>query len=271
VTLTILDSSGETVRRFSSDETAMRPNAERYFADAWLQAPEALSASPGMHRFLWDLHYARPDAGRFGYSIAAVWGHGTPVEPEGPWALPGTYTVVLDAGGTRVTAPLTVLEDPRVNASPDDLQASLALSRKIDAALGEASDGHREETALREKLKARFPNIATIADASIKSAVEKLTAKPAAGTASFEDVAGALASIERALESADAAPTETQQQAFAEADGKLAAARSDWERMKAGPLVALNAALTRMGATPVEITEADKRKAEEPDPGEDLP
>ncbi len=267
----ILDAGGSVVRRFSSAEPAQTPKAERYFAKTWTRKPEGLSAAPGMHRFIWDLHYERPDAAEYGYSIAAVWGRGTPIEPEGPFVLPGTYTVVLEANGQRYTAPLAVAEDPRVTASPADLAASLALSQKIDVALAEASDLYREQAALHKRLDARFPKAAGKTDPAMHALIDRLRAQPAPGSATFESLAGSLAAIERALESVDAAPTPVQQQFVAEAMSKLETAKREWTATKAGTFAELNAALVAAGEKPVEVTEADKRKIEEPDPGQDLP
>src|SRR5262249_43331554 len=84
VTLEIRDGGGNVVRRFSSAEPIEEPEAERYFAKAWVRPPQNLSAAPGMHRFVWNLRYPRPHALDFGYSIAATWAHGTPIEPSGP-------------------------------------------------------------------------------------------------------------------------------------------------------------------------------------------
>ena len=123
VTLEIRDSAGQVVRRFASNAPEKLPKAERYFAKDWTRPPEALSAAPGTHRFVWNLRYARPEAIGYDYSIAAVWGENTPVNPGGAFVLPGDYTVVLTAGGESHTAPLHVAEDPRVSASMPRLSA----------------------------------------------------------------------------------------------------------------------------------------------------
>jgi hypothetical protein len=219
-TLEFFDGNGQLVRRFSSSDIPRPLPAERYFAKAWTKPPRPLSATPGMHRFVWNLRYGRPDAAEYSYSIAAVWGRATPIEPEGAWVLPGTYTVALTVDGKRHAAPLTVVEDPRVKVSTADLQASLALSQKIAPALTEAALGYREQ---------------------------------------------------RALESADAAPTPAQEQFVDDALVKLSMLKREWEQAKLGSLASLNAALARAGENPVVIPDKDKLTAQEPDEGEDLP
>jgi len=270
VTLQILDDSGQVVKGYSSVQPPEHLKADRYFAKAWVEPPATLSAGPGMHRFVWNLRHERPDSLGYEYSIAAVWGHGTPLEPEGPFALPGNYTVVLEAGGQRYTAPLAVTEDPRVTATADDLRRELALSMKIDTALAEASNGYREKAALDKLLDARFQKTAKI-DPATASSIEKLRAKPATGAPTFEAVARKLARAEGALESADAAPTEEQERGATDALAQLDMAKKDWATAKAGPLAELNAALTRAGQKPVEISAAALRDVDEPDDGEDLP
>jgi photosystem II stability/assembly factor-like uncharacterized protein len=270
VTLEILDSSGQVVKSYSSAQPPEHLKANRYFAKAWVEPSATLSAAPGMHRFVWNLRYERPDAVGYGYSIAAVWGHGTPLEPEGPFVLPGNYTVALEVGGKRYTAPLTVTEDPRVTATADDLESELDLSRKIDAALAQASNDYREKVALLKVLDTRFPKTAKI-DAATSALIEKLRANPAPGQPTFDAIARKLARGESALEDADAAPTESQAQVATQAIAALDTARKDWEATKSGPLADLNATLMRAGQKPVEISAAALRDVEEPDDGEDLP
>ena len=131
VVLEILDESGKLVRRFRSDDEPESPLEGRNFPDFWIRPPQSLSAGPGMHRFVWDLHHpapAVPEESRQ-YPIAAVVGE-TPTAPQGPWVLPGTYTVRLASGSTTATRTLTVKMDPRVKASAADLRLQLDLSQE---------------------------------------------------------------------------------------------------------------------------------------------
>jgi photosystem II stability/assembly factor-like uncharacterized protein len=270
VTLEIRDSRGALVRRFSSTDKPEALKADVYFAKAWLLRPAPLSASPGMHRFVWNLRYPRPDAISYDYSIAAVWGRGTPLEPQGPLALPGNYTVTLSANGTTSRAPLGVAEDPRVHAGASDLEASLALSQKIAAALSQASAGFREQTATRKVLDVRVPKGGKSSPALLALAAP-LRAKPAPAQPIFQSVGGDLASVESALESADVAPTQAQQTFVNDALAKLDRVKSDWAALKSGSLAKLNAALVRSGQKPIAVTPADLRAADAPDSGQDLP
>jgi photosystem II stability/assembly factor-like uncharacterized protein len=270
VTLEISDANGLLVRRFSSADVPRQPSAERYFAKAWTKQPQPLAATAGMHRFAWNLRYERPDAAEYSYSIAAVWGRDTPIEPEGPFVLPGAYTVALTVDGKRYTAPLPVAEDPRVSANLADLQASLALSQKIAPALAEAARGYREQRALKKLLDQRFPDTAKI-QGEVVTLLKPLRAEPEEGHPTFRSVSEMLAGIERALESADVAPTPAQQLFVDDALAKLGEVEREWTEAKSGSLANLNAALARAGEKSVVIPDKDKLASEEPEEGEDLP
>jgi len=51
--------------------------------------------------------------------------------------VPGTYSVVLQYGATKLTQPLTVQLDPRLHPAPGDLDARLALEMRVHQSLDE--------------------------------------------------------------------------------------------------------------------------------------
>jgi hypothetical protein len=144
LTIEILDSTGGVVRKVSSADEAEKLTARRYFADAWVKPPAPPSAAAGHHRFVWDLRGPRPKAETYDYSIAAIWGEDTPIEPEGPLVVPGTYTVRLTAGGRTVTQSLTVEADPRISAPRED------LVRQYDLAVRTAAEMDRVAASLQD-------------------------------------------------------------------------------------------------------------------------
>jgi photosystem II stability/assembly factor-like uncharacterized protein len=113
VTLEISDASGGVVRRFSSADTAPAPDLNLNVPSYWVRPFQALSATAGMHRFVWDLHAApAARAGRGGECpISAIY-MDTPCA-EGAWMPPGTYSVKLTVNGQSYTQPLLVRPDPR--------------------------------------------------------------------------------------------------------------------------------------------------------------
>ena len=115
VTLEVLDSVGGVVRKFSSADRAEAPDPSVNVPAYWIRPFQALSAAPGMHRFVWDLHAAHQGGagGRreFEYPISAIY-KDTP-GPQGEWAPPGTYTVKLTVDGKSYSQQLVVKPDPR--------------------------------------------------------------------------------------------------------------------------------------------------------------
>jgi hypothetical protein len=264
VTLEIRDASGKTVRRFASNDKPENLLAERNFAKAWLSQPQKLETAAGFHRFVWNLRVPRPPAIEYGYGIGAIWGEGTPVEPQGAWVLPGAYTAVLTVDGKTYSASLAVAEDPRIRVSAADLRASFDLSQQIAATLGQARIGSGEQEAVQKQLD-------RIKDASLHAVVDKVKQKPAPGAPTFKSVDSILAGTENDLETVDAAPTTAQHQAFADAQSKLADLQRRWNAVKSGPLADLNAALKKAGKKPVTIPPPNALTVSIPAGGEDLP
>jgi len=190
VTLAVRDSSGRVVRRFASEAQPESLPADRYFEDGWLAAPPRLQATPGMHRFVWDLRYPRPAALRYEYSIAAVWHGGTPLDPDGPLVLPGSYHVTLTLGGKDYTQPLIVRLDPRVHVTRAALARQLALAQAVDSAL---------ELAVR----------------AYRQIPDSLRPQAEGGDSSLTALAGVFANLAIAVQSADAVPTQGEREVFA--------------------------------------------------------
>jgi photosystem II stability/assembly factor-like uncharacterized protein len=134
VTLEVLDAGGQTVRRYASDDKPVTIQDEGNVPYYWIRPSRILSAAPGLHRFVWDLHYPPPPGSSVRYPIAATPGDTAP-EPKGPWVVPGTYTVKLTANGKSYTQPLIVKMDPRVKSGTLALNQQFALSKRIFDAL----------------------------------------------------------------------------------------------------------------------------------------
>src|SRR5579872_5447804 len=134
VTLEILDSAGKRVRQFSSADKMEPLENDLPIPLYWVRPSRILSSGPGMHRFVWDLHYPSPDALEHDYPISAIV-HDTPRSPQGPTVLPGEYTVRLNAGGQSYTAKLTVEMDPRVKTPPAGLEQQFQLAMQLADAM----------------------------------------------------------------------------------------------------------------------------------------
>ncbi|MEP7184519.1 MAG: hypothetical protein ABI767_01670 [Rhodanobacter sp.] len=158
VTLDVFDADGRLAFHLSSAEQPKQvdPN-ELNFPTYWLRPPQVLSASDGMHRIVWDLHYPPPKSLRPSAPISVIL-HDTPLGPLGPSAVPGEYTVKLTVGGKTRTQPLTLRMDPRVDTPVDGLaqQFELAtqlvgdLNRTFDALQEAGAEGDKKSDALRK-------------------------------------------------------------------------------------------------------------------------
>ncbi len=152
LTLEIRDSAGQVVRRYSSNDVVKDPDPKDVRVPMyWLRPLQRLSNAPGMHRFLWDMHYTPIEGADDEYTIAAV-PHNTAPAASSPWVMPGRYTVALTGGGASQTATLMVKLDPRVKVTPAALQQQFTLSKTMyDDAIA-VSKALKDAEALQKQL-----------------------------------------------------------------------------------------------------------------------
>ena len=124
VEIAIYDADNRLVRRYSSaDKPPGTDAAKTAYAPEWVPRVHATSTTRGMHRFVWPLRYAKPDA------LA-----GGDTDIDGVWVPPGRYTVELSVDGKRFRQPLTVVPDPRVKLADDAYAQQFAFAREIETA-----------------------------------------------------------------------------------------------------------------------------------------
>jgi len=219
VTLEIFDEAGKLVRRFSStDKPEPVDPKELPVPTYWIRPPQILSSEPGMHRFVWDLHYPPPDSLEHEYPISAIY-HDTPRYPLGPAVLPGNYNVKLTVAGKSYARPLIIKMDPRVKTAPDGLRQQFDTETKIADAMHQDYTALEEVRRLRAQLKplqekAKKPLSDSIADLDKKAAELEgpsggygaVFLKDAAGR-SLARLSGGLNQLLGAVDGADAAPT----------------------------------------------------------------
>ena len=257
VTLEILDANNKVVRRYASTdalEATQEQLPKQLIPLYWLRMPRAVSAEPGMHRWVWDIRYTTPTATHYEYPISAV-PHDTPRTPQGPLALPGLYKLRLTVNGKVETAPLTIKMDPRVEATEADLNQLFELESKLSGMVSASSSAALEVHSAREQLEDRSKN----APQSLREAIEKLdkeldallsgrkqSASPEENSASAEeapgldDLAGKAGSLYSEVGQADAAPTAAQRQAADRTSEELSNILSDWQRLKNSSIPELN-------------------------------
>jgi photosystem II stability/assembly factor-like uncharacterized protein len=222
LTLEISDSAGALVRRFSSRDVPESLTARRYFEAAWTQPPLRLMTSRGTHRFVWDLRYPRPPAPSYSYTIAAVRTAGTPIEPAGPFVLPGKYKITLSVAGTSVSRPLLVVADPRARVTQSALREQLRVTQGAIATLTRGMTASQEISRLRDRKNPSLP----------KAVADSLGAIMDAEGSGLRAVTGSLAGLVRDLTSADAAPTNGMKQAVSAYSAQVDSLLRRWSRVQ---------------------------------------
>jgi photosystem II stability/assembly factor-like uncharacterized protein len=252
VTLEVLDTQGKLVRHYSSsDQPDVTPEElqKQSIPLYWIRMPKILSATAGMHRWVWDLRYPAPDALRYEYPISAV-PHDTPRLPLGPGVLPGTYTVRLTLNGRSYTAPLNVKMDPRVNTAPAGLEQQFNLEMRLASLLTQSSHAVMEARSVHRQLqKTSSQANGALADA-IKAFDEKVTATlgketPVPGAApeiSLNFLNGQVGTLYGEVEKVDAPPTMAQTEAATGIERDLLAVMKQWNELKSTDLATLNRA-----------------------------
>jgi len=273
VTLEISDSSGKVVHREASDAPAALPNAKRYFKKSWAARPATLSAAAGMHRVVWNLRGPRPRAAHHDFSIAAVFGEGAPVTPEGLLVAPGDYTVVLDVDGTPARSTLKIVADPRVALDAAAVRDAAAFDAEIGAALernfvafGELQAVDTQITAAEKQLKPGDAKTLRAAIDKFRTATKPLNSGDAEASTNLAAIGELLSGLATDVEGSDRAPVQPQRDVLAAANERQARAGALWDRIKHAELAEVDAQLKAAGRAPTTIPAADQiRLAEEPE------
>jgi photosystem II stability/assembly factor-like uncharacterized protein len=267
ISLDVLDASGKKVRHLSSAPIAPVAEAARpTHPNFWLATPAPMPAAAGLNRVNWDLRYDAPAALSHSFEINANPGL-TPASPEGPLALPGTYTFRLTVDGKSYSQTATIVNDPRSPATAAGLRAQQALLLRISDDIEASSDGHARATTLRAAVEraagANAPADVAAAAASIRAKIDSVDRGARGGRGggagrgsarpvpNFTGVNGTLVGQLNAQDGGDMAPTGSALAAYAKACGDLQAVEANWSRIITVDLAALNSALAAHGMTAV--------------------
>jgi hypothetical protein len=114
---------------------------------AYLPADSVAHARAGHNRFVWNLRLegVRPVEG-------VVNDEGT---YDGAMVPPGRYAVRLTVDGHTESRPFTVVDDPRMGASPAELAAAYDYTRRTVAKVNEVADAARHIADVKRALEAR--------------------------------------------------------------------------------------------------------------------
>jgi len=257
------------VRHFSSADKPEPVNPKELNVPMyWVRPARTLSAAPGMHRFIWDLHYPAPDVLEHDYPISAIF-HDTPRNPLGAAVLPGQYRIVLTAGGKSYTQTLGLHMDPRVKTSSEDLRRQFDLDQKIADALHRDYEALQQVRSLRSQLKALAGALDAIKNDAIKKTVAELDAKAAPieggeggyggrylstpDGRSLSRLNSGFNTLVSGLYNADAAPTNQQVAMFGELDKTLGEQLSAWGDLKSKNVPELNEQLKKAGLPAIDL------------------
>jgi photosystem II stability/assembly factor-like uncharacterized protein len=262
VTIEIIEaSSSEVVRHFSSADKPEPVNAKELNVPTyWVRPARVPSAAPGMHRFVWDLHYPEPDVLEHEYPISAIY-HDTPRYPLGAAILPGKYKLVLTVGGKSFTQALEVRMDPRVKTPHEDLRRQFDLDQKIAEALHKDYEAVMQVRSLRAQLKSAKGQEAIVklaADLETKAAAiegepdgNRYLSTPEGR--SLARLNSGFAALLSALDTADAAPTTQEVSMFGELEKALREQLSAWEQLNSKDVPELNEQLKKAGLSPIDL------------------
>jgi len=218
VTIRIFDASGALVNSFSSADPVKPIDLSKLtIAPEWVVAPTPPAASTGAHRFVWDLHYAKPAAFKDDDSFS------------GPWAPPGRYTVELDVDGQALRQPLVIAPDPRIVVAQAAFDAQFQLARQLEQSRVLAHSMLKDAGALKDKLPK-----GSAAAQQIEALVG--TPPPPEGSndmTTLRGISDRLDALGSAVESADGAPSPDELRGYATLSAALNAIAQRWNALRA--------------------------------------
>ncbi len=258
ITLEIVDGKGTLVSRFKSTDPV--PPLDPRYPDPtlWARAPRTVSTAPGHHRFLWDMRYEEIPGMSTGPDASDAVPHNTPSVPSSPYVLPGTYTVRMIAGAQTLTAPITVVLDPRVKTPSADITQQYEISRKLYDSMLRATVAIHEIAVVRDQLRSKAGGATTvIAAGSLEAKLNAIAGGGGgrggggggrggpAGPPNLNSLRTALARLEHSIQNADAAPTAAQIEAADLTAQPLPGLLQQWDALKKSDLKALNQQLLK--------------------------
>ena len=188
--------------------------------------------------------------------------------PEGPLALPGTYTLTLTVDGKGYTQTVNVKNDPRSPATAADLRAQHDLQMKLYQGIKTAYLGYQQVAAVRAQLaeiqKSTPPPTPDIAgaisalDARLLAAAGERPGQRGRGASqgnpgpvpeppAFATLNGTMIRQLETIDSGDMAPNDPQSRAFFVACNDLHGRIASWLAMNGKDFVDLNERLVKGG------------------------
>jgi hypothetical protein len=240
VKLEIFDQGGKLVRTYSSNDSPEKlDSAQLQHPLYWVRPLMTLAASPGHHRFIWDLRFEEPKGADKGLAIAAVY-QNTASGPSGPFVSPGNYIVRLTVDGRISERSIQVRMDPRVSISDSDLKLQTDLSMQC-------YNSYKALQIIRDEMDARLSDTKRKLKEEPKKQIVNLrgTGKPDAGDILYSSIYEAPLEQETIvglqdkflfllgiLQSSDSKPTTQAQDGVIKLTQRLAEISEKWVKIK---------------------------------------
>ncbi len=297
VTLTVLDSAGGVIRRFTSRQDSLSAadsvrmaavlrvrkdslvkagldsvRVDSILGDTtkdgdkpWPQRPPASPRAPdkaGLNLFAWNLRYPGP---------APFWGMND-IGTDGPMALPGRYRVRLEVGGRSYEQAFRVLVDPRSRVSGAQLREQFTFLQRIRDTVNAVTTTIIRMRSVRSQLEDRVQ--ALPADAPARSQLQSLAGRLAALEDSLYQVrlqadedalvyppraAERISALAGVVASTDARPTAQSYAVFRMFAPDVQRALVAARRALADGVAGVNAALVASGQQPVAPADSELR------------
>ncbi|HET7037977.1 MAG TPA: glycosyl hydrolase, partial [Thermomicrobiaceae bacterium] len=268
VTLTFLDAQGQEIRTFSSEQPKKSDAApasestpdeqERGLieggevpADEEKKEPR-VAKDAGLNRFVWDMRYPGP--------TKVPGDKSTESYLEGPKVVPGSYRVRLTSGGQSKEADFQIVEDPRVAASQQDLQAQFDLLMQIRDKLSRTHEavntirnlrgqvgewqrrvkGHANEQQIADAAKELSGKLAAIEKVLIQAKAEDPRQLP-------PGLNEKLAALTSFVDADDARPTQQAREAFDELSRQIDAQLDALKQLTETALPAFDSLIRQAG------------------------
>jgi hypothetical protein len=227
----------------------------------WIETPKPLPTNVGDNRTNWDLRYDSPSSFTHSFEINANPGL-TPASPEGPVAIPGTYTLKLTVDGKSYTQTVAIKPDPHSPATVAAITAQHGLQMKLLQGINAAYEGRRMAQALRDTLRAAANHAGDGAAVVNRLAAQLDTIAGVGGggrgrgrggqggTPNFQGLNGAMVAQLNTQDLGDLAPTSSALAAFGASCRDLAKTVAAWQKVTA-ELTTINSSLKSGGGRAV--------------------
>jgi len=245
-TLSIKDAGGETLRTIP------------------------VAVTPGLHRVAWDLRLEAPPQptrqkppdgvlpadprpaestlaripGDFGGGGDPTGGEaGAPPEPlHAPIVKPGTYQLILTAGGSTSTSTLRVQADPRATVSDAALEARWRLLRHVYETQRDVVPKMNRAIEIRDAVDATVKALKDERDASeeLKKYADDTATQTRRAQGRLSRLVGQLGSLGRDVEESTSAPTDAQERQLAAFTEDLGLAALDVDKLLSSRIAELN-------------------------------